>query len=375
MRKIVDFRILSTWVTPGTKVLLVLALGLAWVFGGMPTAQTSAQQKKTYPLYLPMVMRIERQTGPDIFTSSYYIKTIDPNASYALGCELGTRDAKLPGAQDNVVVLDYGRAIYADILGNGQMEYGTRLFITAKRANMAQIAASAERFGEGYYICSDQDNDSYLTIGIGTNNYEYEDCPNCSADFNHGKAFAEMVNGVNVWLLEKGYTGQVSAWAANDIELSWNTYARTRDWLDGYDAANQYPLLNFGAIPGCPYLAAPGAQCGSYPFLWSYDEVWYVIWGAKPVYPLPEIYSSNGVNAQQWFLMSLYSYNTHGLAIEFPGVMTQSQSCPGTTYPPDHECSFLKNTPLDGWTQLQTLLNSDPKTAFPIRLVTDIKYQ
>lgn len=373
MRKISILSSLIRYGLLGTKIFVVLVLGMVWVFGGIPGKPTSAQQEKTYQLYMPLIPRIDFETGPGIYTSSYYIKTIDPNASYALGCELGTRDAQMDGSQDNVVVLDYGRAIYDAI--NGQMAYGTRLFITAQRVNMEQIALSAEKFGEGYYICTGQDSYSRVNIGIGTNNYEYDGCPNCSADFNHGKAFAEMVNSVNDWLVQKGYAGQVSASAANDIELSWNTYARTRDWLDGYDSANLYPLLNFGAIPGCPYFAAPGAQCGSYPYLWSKEEVWYVIWGAKPVYPLPEIYANNGVNAEQWFLMSLYSYITHGLAIEFPGVMTQSQSCPGTTYPEGHECNFLNNTPLDGWTQLQTLLNSDSRTAYLIRLVTDIKYQ
>jgi hypothetical protein len=353
------------------KLSLFLILGVGWMLGGVPRKPTSAQPPPPFYIYMPFIERKEFQTGPEIFTTSYYMKTIDPSASYNLGCTLGARDAKLAGSQDNIVVLDYGRAIYDSANGF----YGTRLFVTASRVNMDQIALSAEKFGEGYYICTDQDSGSRVNISIGTNNYEYTDCTNCSVTFNHGKAFALMVNAVNDWIVQKGYSSQVSASAANDIELGWNTYARTRDWVDGYDSVNKYPLYNFGAIPGCPYLAAPGAQCGSSPFLWSKEEVWYIIWGAKPMYPLPEIYTNNGVNAQQWFLMSLYSYTAHGMAIEFPGVMTQSQSCPGTTYTPDQECYYLNNSPLDGWTQLQNLLNSDPRTAFPIRLVTDIKYQ
>ena len=252
------------------------------------------------------------------------------------------------------------------------MDFGTRLFITAARVSLNQIALSAEKFGEGYFICTGKDTVSRVKIAIGTNNYEYEGCTNCSHNYNHGAAFAKMVNSVNAWFLEKSYTSQVSAAGANDLELSWNTYTRTKSWLDGYDSANQYELYNFGAVPGCPYFASPGAQCGSYPILWSKEEVWFVIYGSRPVYPLPEIYSNNGVNAQQWYLMSVYSYTAHGLAIEFPGLMTQSLSCVNNS---DPECDFLNNTPLDGWTQLQALLNGDPRTAFPIRLVTDIKYQ
>ena len=298
------------------------------------------------------------------------MKTVDPGVAYNLGCALGTRDAGLQGSQDNIVVLDYGRSVYDNI--NGQMSYGTRLFITAVKVNMEQIAGSAEKFGEGYYACTGADWDSRVKIAIGTNNYEYDGCTNCAHDFSHGAAFAKMVNSVNDWLTLKGFTSQVSAAGANDLELSWNTYARSKSWLDGYDSANQYELYNFGAIPGCPYLASPNAQCGTYPILWSKEEVWFVIFGSHPVFPLPEIYTNNAVNAQQWYLMSVYSYTVHGLAIEFPGLMTQWQSCVNNS---DPECKYLNNTPQDGWTQLQSLVNGDPRTAHLIRWVTDIKYQ
>ena len=360
----------TRWMVLLVKSMILCVFTFGWFFGGF-SPRGSAQTTPPYHNYLPLVSRIEMQSGPGAFTTSYYMKSVDGNAAYKLGCTLGTRDSQLDGSQDNVVILDYGRAIYDTI--NGQMAYGTRLFITAARVDMNQIAASAERFGEGYYICSNPDNSSHLSIGIGTNNYEYDGCSNCSADFSHGVAFAKMVNAVNDWLVTKGFSGQVNAAGANDIELSWNTYTRTRSWLDGYDSVNQYELYNYGAIEGCPYLAAPGAHCGNYPnHLWSYEEVWYVIWGVKPVYPIPEIYANNGVNAQQWFLMSRYSATAHGLAVEFPGVMTQSQSCGSAT---DLECQLLNNTPMDGWTQLQNLLNSDPRTAMLIRWVTDIKYQ
>jgi hypothetical protein len=352
-------------------VYFLLLFCAGWLFPVRPPLTTFAQQpEKKYKTYLPLVLRTEFQSGPEIYTTSYYMKTVDPNASYNLGCTLGARDANLPGYQDNIVVLDYGRSIYDNI--NGQMAYGTRLFITATRASLDQIAVSAEKFGEGYYICTGEDTLSRVKVAIGTNNYEYEGCSNCSHDYNHGAAFAKMVNAVNDWFLQKGYTVQASAAGANDLELSWNTYERTKSWLDGYDSTNQYEMYNFGAIPGCPYFASPNAQCGSYPNLWSKEQVWYVIYGSRPVYPVPEIYAKNGVNAQQWYLMSVYSYTAHGLAIEFPGVMTQWQSCLGSN---DPECAYLANTPLQGWTQLQTLLSGDPRVYYWIHWVTDIKYQ
>jgi hypothetical protein len=316
--------------------------------------------------YLPIVSKpAEAQTGPDIYTSSYYMKTIDPAAAYTLGCTLGQRDKGLAGMQDNVVILDYGPPRFVNNF------YGTKLF-SAGYASTDQIAASAESFAKGYYICTDTDTQSHLTVGIGTNNYNYDGCTICAVNAAHGKAWGQMVNSVNTWLVDNGFSSQTSAAGANDLELSWSSYDESKDWLDGYDAVNQYELLNFGALPGCPYFASPNAHCGSSPNLWTKEQAWYVIWGAKPVMPIPEIYLNNGINAQQWYLMSVYAYDTHGLAIGFAGVMTQYQSCVQRSSDP--ECPYLDNTPLEGWTQLSTLLNGNAHTAQKIPWVTDIKW-
>ena len=57
---------------------------------------------------------------------------------------------------------------------------------------------------------------------------------------------AQMVNNVNFWLVSNGFSSQVSANGANDIELTWNSYTKTKDWLDGYEVVGQY---------GCSILA------------------------------------------------------------------------------------------------------------------------
>lgn len=350
-------------------VLAFMVLAASSVKFDQPVVQS--QQPGPYRNYLPVVSRMLVQSGPEIYTVSFYMSTVDPTNLYNRGCDLGTRDKNLPGIQDNVVILDFGGPRY---LGNGI--YGARLFNTAY-VSTTQIATAVQNFGLGYYVCTGDDHLSSLIIGIGTNNYIWPGCVDDNTchiyqvNYAHGRAWAQMVNSVNSHFRSQGLSGQVGAVGANDIELGWNTYAASNDWLNGYDSANEYEMINFGAIPGCPYFASPGAQCGSSGYLWSKEQVWQVIWGSPPVYPLPEIYANSGVNAQQWYLMSVYAYQTHGLAIEFRGVMTQSLSCIDR---PEPSCSVIGNTPQQGWTQLNALVNGDPRTAHPIKWSTDIAW-
>ena len=303
-------------------------------------------------------------------TTSYYMMSIDPSANFNLGCELGLSDLNTPGIQDNLVLLDYGSPKQV----NGV--YGASLLMTSGFSSTQKIAVAAENFGYGYFVCTGngEDMQSHLRIGIGTTNYS--PAANGSVTYQHGLAWANMVNEVNAWLAvetSNHLSQQVDAVGANDIELAWNSYANTRAWLDGYDAVNGYMLYNFGALPGCPHLSNPGAQCGSYPYIWNKEQVWYVIYGAGPVYSLPEIYARNGVNAEQWYLMSVYSYVTHGTPVGFVGTLStyiaclQAGGC-GTGN------GAINNTPAQSWSQLYTLLNKDARTAQGLRWASDMAW-
>lgn len=301
-------------------------------------------------------------------TYSYYMMSIDPSANFNLGCELGLSDLNTPGIQDSLVLLDYGSPKKV----NGVL--GASLLLISGFASTAQIAVAAENFGWGYYVCSGDDMQSHLRIGIGTTNFATSSNP--AVTFEHGQAWAGMVNDVGAWLALKTTNSimqQVDVVGANDIELSWNYYANSRDWLDGYDSANGYALYNFGALPGCPWLARPGSQCGSYPYVWSKEQVWYVIYGAPPVYSLPEIYRVDGINAEQWYLMSVYAYETHGAPVGFVGALSTYTACLqaggcGTG------SGAINNTPKQSWTQLYNLLNGDVRTAQGLRWVSDMAW-
>jgi hypothetical protein len=336
---------------------MLLSLLLYGCLGGkIPVAGNQVQSplsSETNKIYLPLVSNPPPPAPPASprASDSIYITSINSATLYNEGCKLGSRDLNLVGKQDSIVILHFG----FPRMVNGQ--YGANLYYpgSLSHATVDQVAAAVENFGYGYWYCVGADFDSHLRIGIGTSNYSGN--TNSLVTYGHGQAWARMVNQVNDWFVNvcaRSCDGQVDAVGASDIELDWAPYETTLDWLVGYDSANGSPLYNFGAIPGCPYLASPGANCGGG---YTKEQVWMVTYGLSPVWPLPEIYRTDGVNAQQWYLMSVYSYTAHGVKMQFIGPMSQYQACLQRG-----GCNSINNTPQQAWTQLYTLLNEDART-------------
>lgn len=328
---------------------------------GVSTPQAVQMNQK---VYLPLTIRdLPILNDRPLVSTSLYMTSKDPQIIFREGCALGKRDLNLPGRQDSVVVLAFGWARSAISGGFGTNGYGT-----AKQWSMAEIAAAAENFGYGYWSCIGQEYESHLRVAIGTSNYQGSVNP--AVNVAHGAAWAEMVIDVNDWFqksCERGCDGQVDAVGANDIELAWNTAARTKDWLDGYASKARYLMYNFGAAEGCPWISKPGYKCN-----WNdLDAAWYVMWGADYVQPMPEIYTPDGTNAEQWYMMSLYSYTHHGSKIQFVGPMTEVQACAQEPY----GCPGLDNSSENAWLQLYNLLNGDWRTAGEmLPYVTDIQW-
>jgi hypothetical protein len=101
------------------------------------------------------------------------------------------------------------------------------------------------------------------------------------------------------------------------------------------------------------------------------EDVWWVAWGSRSAWPLPEIYTNSGSQAQQWYELSLYSYRRHGRPMTVAGVLSQRRACRQSTTDP---CTGINNTPSRAWSQLWGLLNRDRRTAQTIRWATDIGY-
>ncbi len=303
--------------------------------------------------YLPIIVN----TQPPISTTSWYMKTVDFNTLAVMGCGYGIHDNELPGIQNSITVLDFGTPTFDD------GAYGATIFGFGP-ADTGQIAVAVEAFAWGYYACLGNDSASQMLIAVGTNNYFGGD-----VTFEHGQAWALMVNEINQWILDNGYSAQVRAAGASDMEIGWNSPETTRLWVNGYDSANSWPLYNFGDAAGCP---PAGSSCGSSAFPeWTQEDVWYISWGAPPSIPTPLIYANSGIHAEQWYQLSVYSVENHGFPMIFAAAITQYQAC---LQRPSWICDLLDNTAAEGWNQLWSQLNSDPRTAQDLPWVTDFKW-
>ena len=336
-----------------TLILLTLLIGsLIWLSPNENLQHASAQTGYTF--YYPIFFK----TWSKLTSTSYYMITIDPQFNYDLGCEIGRRDANTAGAQDSVVVLDFSYPVC-----NTDNSFGAELFGFGP-VPLSSIATASKYLALGYYQCSAADTESNLVIGIGTNN-KPKSCDNSQKITDHGTAWADMVNQVNQWLQSNGLFGQVQAYGASDIEIGWNTPTLSRDWIAGYEKVNVYPLIHFGDAAGCPYEDNPDWPCGGE---WTLEDVWYVSWGASASIPLPLIYLTNGVHAQQWAYLSQYGVSEHGSRMDFTGVFTQSQACV------QWGCSGTDNTPEQAYRQLYHELNKYPSTAQELNWTTDIRW-
>jgi hypothetical protein len=91
------------------------------------------------------------------------------------------------------------------------------------------------------------------------------------------------------------------------------------------------------------------------------DNVWYVSYGPTPLFALPEIYNTAGVNGIQWGLIDNYKY------IYFAAALTQSQACGQLGH-----CSGIDYTPAQGWTNLWNNVNTKQSV---LRWSTDMKWK
>ncbi len=174
-----------------------------------------------------------------------------------------------------------------------------------------------------------------------------------------------MVAALNTWIESTpSWADRIKIAGAIDAEPGWNGPGVTRAWVEGYNAAaNGCVYYNFGSCDSCPF---DGCETCTPLNGWTYEDLWYVSWGARSAYTIPEIYLVSGVNADQWYRVSRYGYTVHGQAIRFSGVMTQYQSC--------QQRGCTTNTPSQGWLQLYDKINTNPFTAMTPKWLTDIKW-
>jgi len=286
---------------------------------------------------------------PPPYSTSYYMSTTDYDTLYSLGETVGRSFAF---AEDKIVFLDFGQPWYEN------NAYGSIIFGSLEFRSIDQIILSVKAFCRGYYVRSS--STAKLTLAIGTSNYG-----RTYVTREHGAAWAQMVKTLNDWIASPpSWADRIKIAGAIDAEPGWNGPAVTRAWVEGYDAAaSGSSYYNFGSCDSCPF---DGCETCTPLNGWTYEDLWYVSWGVRSAYILPEIYLVSGVNADQWYRVSRYGYQAHGQGIRFSGVMTQYQSC--------QQRGCTTNTPSEGWLQLYNRINADPCTAVNPKWLTDIKW-
>lgn len=314
-----------------------------------------------YKQYLPALPDTARQASPPLATRSRYIwRSNYLDRTNNLGRFAAERHP------NGIVILDFG----APTLRNGVQ--GTTLLDNVTFASLPNIELATKRFIEGFCNYETLPASSSLTLAIGTNN------KGSNTTRSHGEQWATMVNNVATWF--SNYTvscrSRIIIAGATNIELNFGPPNQTIAWVEGYTSLATRNLYNFGACENCPRASCPNCIPDNG---WTLENVWKVSWGISRVFPVPQIYASSGVNADQWYRMSLYSIsrnNGTGNRIVFAGSMTQEQACIDQNQP-SPDCDNKNQGPDTGWRQLNDAIQADPQTrlSLPIRWSTDISWR
>ncbi len=356
--------------------VIILLLALLAVVSQPIFANSAAQEEPPYRYYFPLIFS-KSAVPPAYFTTSWYMTPQNVSLTYQMGCQAGVQTVQIPGAQDSLVILDFGQP-----WGDG-IQYGTLLLREpAYDLNSTNdIIIYTKNYINGYMACSD--GVSKIDVGIGTTNFAYYINGVCSQAswyctesraYAHGGAWAEMVRTVYNWVISSGYGARVRVSGATDIELAWNYASISRKWVEGFDAHDNSQVIfyEYGTCDGCPTRLAPNNNPDLY-YDWTFPNVHYVSWWAAPAWPIPEIYANSGINARQWAYLSKWGTEQGYSRMQFLSAFTQYQAC--LSSPGDTLCPLLDNTPQEAWYQLFSETNYWTQTALPaIPWMTDIDW-
>lgn len=309
------------------------------------------------------------------WTRSLYVNARSEGSLFEVGQEFGRLGT------DGIVILDFGAPSWS---GPRQSRlYGASLWTSFTPTYSPSAAVDIDRlvkaFIDGWWIGyflhgRDRAPGASLTVAVGTTN-----CCTVNEDGmppEHGAAWAGVVSRLRDYVAQKPYS-QIEIAAALDAQLAWNDGESTNAWIDAYyrwfDENDTPPmtLFDFGSCEGCQKCVYANGQINPDCSLgsWNISQAWQKSSGAVYTYPIPEIYTPEGSNASQWFVLSRYAVE-HAIRpgpIIFRGVLTECQSsvCPGPE----------GNPPDEGWWQLHSALGADPATSVSdIRWLTDIDW-
>ena len=255
-------------------------------------------------LPIRLVPAVSAQSYPGN-TTSHYVKSLSTTAAFDEGCSTADEPSEPASA---VVILDFGPA--ARNITNGVTTYGAILWDAGRTyRTTTQIREIARQFGRGFWICSNATDQLRLAVGISSDSSMF--------DAAHGTAWGNMVDAVQSWYVSNGYSAQVRAAGAADIELGFNaTYAMVKRWGDAFSLASGAFYYDFGDASGCSTTSSDNSSTAC-TGPWTQQQIWTVAWGIAAASAIPEIYSTTerltpndrqptNNNALAWQQISLY---------------------------------------------------------------------
>lgn len=234
-----------------------------FIFALINSSEQSSAQSVVPQTYLPLV---SFEINPPSPSSSYYIKDASSSELWNLGCSLAIQLAPRTDSAA-ATILHFGQPWQSAGV------YGTRIFDSAVSfVSRSQIETVSKSFAVAYAVCSSiYDNDTYLFLGIGVNNF------GSYVNYSHGSAWGSVVDTISASLTGTSAENRVFVLGAGDMEPGFNTPTTTRSWVNGYFLQPSRFMYNFGTADGCPDQDVPGTfdgQCGtpSYP-TWKQSDV------------------------------------------------------------------------------------------------------
>lgn len=286
--------------------------------------------------------------APSPATTSRYMSTTDSGVTYNEGCAQGA--AKESGE----LILEFGKPWFDGT------NYGTIAFDGSFHSTN-DIENAVLGFANGYWNCSGPQ--PFAAILIGTSNcYLDQNCHYAGepdyTNFAHGQAWDKLVSDTYNIISAEGWNKQESIHGASDMELDWNYASTTEDWAHGFSSNCCGTYYDIGDAAGCPPL-------GSCDNGWTQEDLYQVTWGIAAAYAIPEVYTTNGSQANEWYRNSLYGYTAHGFRVPYFASLTQWNAL--------RRCTCT-NTPDAGNSQLNRSLNADTNTKQTVIDETDITW-
>ena len=243
---------------------------------------------------------------PQGITRSFYVGDSSRAGARNLGCAQGDKTGRMSLYFGAPAAVDGG--------------YGATLWGAPNLATPG-IVEFVKEFTRGYVWCR-RSTDYTLFVGVGTSNSTI-DRRSDSWLRGHGRAWSGMVTILAAWA-NHHYPGRVRVYGAVDIEPSWSTYDKARQWMAGYDTVvGRRAVHANNSADGCPQYRADNGACNNG---WSQARLWRVSWVWDPALPVPQIYATSGANARQWHMIDRYGAG-RGDGIYFYGAMAQRAAC------------------------------------------------